>query len=90
MLYYDGIDVSEWIDVNKTGEPKEYDICHYWYFLNKRFKFPSYICNRYHHLLMMSMKIKNAAYHCIVSGISKSEVINILQNIDWTEKGRTL
>ena len=29
MLYYDGIDVSEWIDVNKTSEPKEYDICHY-------------------------------------------------------------
>ena len=39
---------------------------------------------------MMSMKIKNAAYHCIVSGISKSEVKNILQNTYWTEKGRTL
>ena len=32
MLYYDRIDVSEGIDVNKTNESKECDICHYWYF----------------------------------------------------------
>ena len=35
MLYYDGIDVSEKIDVDKTSKSKECDICHYWYFLNK-------------------------------------------------------
>ena len=29
MLYYDRIDVSEGIDVNKTSESKECDICHY-------------------------------------------------------------
>ena len=29
MLHYDGIDVSEGIDVNKTSESKEYNICHY-------------------------------------------------------------
>ena len=34
MLYYDRIDASEGIDVNKTGASKECDICHYWYFLN--------------------------------------------------------
>ena len=34
MLYYDRIDVSEGIDVNKTSKPKEYDICHYWHFLD--------------------------------------------------------
>ena len=32
MLYYDRIDVSDGIDVNKTSESKGYDICHYWYF----------------------------------------------------------
>ena len=32
ILYFDGIDVSEGIDVNKTSEPKQYDICQYWYF----------------------------------------------------------
>ena len=29
MLYFDRIDVSEEVDVNKTNESKEYNICHY-------------------------------------------------------------
>ena len=29
MLYYDRIDVSEGIDMNKTSASKERDICHY-------------------------------------------------------------
>ena len=32
------------------------------------------------------LKIKNADYFCIDTGISKSEVIKLLQNIDLTEK----
>ena len=39
MLYFDRINVSEGIDVNKTSESKERDICHYWYFLSKEYKF---------------------------------------------------
>ena len=39
MLYYDRVDVSEGIDVNKTSASKECDTCHYWYFLNYNFKF---------------------------------------------------
>ena len=39
MLYYDRIDVSVGIGVNKTSASKEYDFCHYWNFLNKGFKF---------------------------------------------------
>ena len=37
MLYYERIDVPEGSDVNvnKKGESKEFDICHYWHFLNK-------------------------------------------------------
>ena len=35
MLYYDRIDVSETINVNKASKSKECDICHYWYFSNK-------------------------------------------------------
>ena len=30
MIYYDRIDVSEGIDVNKTSALKECDVCHYW------------------------------------------------------------
>ena len=29
MLYYDKIELSEGIDVNKKSESHEYDICHY-------------------------------------------------------------
>ena len=32
MLYFDWIDVSEGIGVNKRSASKECDICHYWYF----------------------------------------------------------
>ena len=37
--YCDRIDDSEGIDVKKTSESRECNICHYWYFLNKGFKF---------------------------------------------------
>ena len=36
MLYYDRIDASEGIDINKTSASKECDVYHYWYFLNYR------------------------------------------------------
>ena len=39
MLYYERIDVSEGIDVNKTDPFKECIICQYWCFLDKGFKF---------------------------------------------------
>ena len=74
MMYYDRIDVSEGVHVNKT-----INTCHYWYFLNKGFIFQPNVCNRYNNLLMMSLNIsdivvsniKGAVYCCIISGISK-------------------
>ena len=32
MLHFDKIDISEGIDVDKTSESKECNICHYWVF----------------------------------------------------------
>ena len=61
MLYYDRIDVSEGLDVNKTNASKECDICHYWYFLNYSFKFQPNVCNRCHDLLMISMNLSDIA-----------------------------
>ena len=91
MLYFD---VSEGTDVNKTSESNKCDICHYWHFLNKAFKFQPNVCNGCHDLLMMPMNlsdiailnIKSADYRCIISGISKNEAINLMQNIDLTKK----
>ena len=90
MLYLDRVDVSEGINVNNTSESQECDICHYWYFLNKGFKFLPHVRIGCHHLLMMSMNpsniavlnIKGADLCCIISGINKSEAIKLTQNID--------
>ena len=32
ILYYDIIDFSKEIDINKMVASKEFDICHYWFF----------------------------------------------------------
>ena len=61
MLYFDRIVVSERIDVNKTSESKKWDICQYWYFLDKGFKFQTNVCNGCHDLLMMSMNLSDIA-----------------------------
>ena len=70
------------------------DIFHYWYFLNFSFKFQPSVCNRRHNSLMISvnfsdiviLNIKGTDYLCIISLISKNEVINA----NLTEKSRTL
>ena len=36
------------------------------------------------------LNIKGADYHCIISGIRKSDAINLMQNTDLTEKGGKL
>ena len=87
MLYCDRTDVSGGIDINKTSELKECDICQYSYFLNKGFKFQSKVCNSCHYLLIMSMNlsgiailnIKGSNYRCI-------EATNLMRNVDLTEK----
>ena len=70
------------------------DILHYWYFLSKDIKFQRNLFNRHHDLLMMFMKlsdiailnIKDSDYCFIISGISKNEAINLMQNTDLTEE----
>ena len=81
------IKVSEGFDVNKTSEPKECDIWHYWNLSNKGFKSQLDVCNGYHDLLIKSMNlsdiaisnIKHGDYCCVICGISKSEAITLMQ-----------
>ena len=96
MMYCNRIGVSEGIDVNKARKSKESDICYYWCFLSKGFKFQAYIWNRYHDLLIMPISLGNIAilniknYRCVVNGISKNEATDLMQNAYLTEKGRRL
>ena len=77
---------------------KEWDICHNWYFSNYSFKFLPNVCSIYHDLLMMSMNlsdiailnIKGSNYDCVFSLSSKNKAINLLKNVDLTEKSRTI
>ena len=86
MLYYDRINSSEGIAINEKNASIEWDICHYWYFLDKGFKFQPDVCNGCHGLLMMPMNLSDIATlnikgadYCCISGISKREYVNLLQ-----------
>ena len=86
MLEYEGIDISEGIDVNKTNLSKECDICHYWYFKDIGFKFEPYLCNGYHNLMQKAMGfnnvaivyIKKNAYRIHFWHMSKDDAINVM------------
>ena len=66
-------------------------------FLDKVLKIQLYVCNGYHDVLMMSMNlsditilnINSVDYRCSINEISKNEAINVMQNIDLSEKIRT-
>ena len=66
-------------------------------FLDKGFKFQPDVCNRCHDVLMSLdlsnigiLNIHGSGYCCIISDISKSEAINLIQNTEFTEKSGTL
>ena len=55
MQYYDRIDVSERIAVNKRSKSKECHICHYWHLLYEGFTFQLHAWKRCHDLLQISI-----------------------------------
>ena len=91
ILYHDRIDVFGDADVNKTSESKECNVFHYWYFINKGFKFQPDACNGYQDALLMYMNLNDIAifndiailnvrgidYCYIINGISKSEAMGV-------------
>ena len=68
--------------------------CHYWFF-NHGFEFKDSVGNGFHDFQMLSLNIRNIAitsienvdYRCIVHNISKSEVINLLENSVLENRG---
>ena len=86
MLEYDRIDISEEIDINKTNASNECDICYYWYFVDKDFKYELYLCNGCHDLIQKAMNFNDVA---IVS-VKRSDAINIMKSSNLNEKSRLL
>ena len=95
MLESDIKDISVGIDVNKTNASKECDICHYWYFLDKGFKFESYLCSCCHDLRQKDVNfndvvvfVKGSGYRIHFWYRNKDDAINIMKNSDLSEKSR--
>ena len=94
MLEYDRTDISEGINIIKTSASKEFEICHYWYFLNKGFKYEPYLCNGCHDLVQKAMNsidvavvsIKGNGYRIHFWYMSKVDAINIMNNSSLNEK----
>ena len=62
MLEYDRIDISEGIDINKSNDKsKEFDICHYWYFLDKILSDQPHLFNGCHDLMQKAMSFNDVA-----------------------------
>ena len=93
-LEYDGINISEGIDVNKTSASKQCDICHYWYFKNIGFKYEPYLCNGCHDLIQKAKSfndvaivyVKGSAYRIHFWYLSKNDTINIMNNYNLVDK----
>ena len=98
MLEYDRIDISEGIDVNKTNESKECDICHSWYFLDKDFKYEPYLWDgcpnlmhkavNFNDVTIVSIKWSNYRTHFWYK--SKVDGINIMKHSNLNEKSGLL
>ena len=58
MLWYQKINVSEGIDVNKRSTSKECELYHYRLFKDVGFKFEEHVCNKCHNLLTMAYSLK--------------------------------
>ena len=95
MLWYQKIDVSEGIDINKTNASKECELCHYWLFKDIGFKFEEHVCNKCHDLLTIAYSLKDiailnakgATFRCILMGISKNEGLKRLNNSVTYDRG---
>ena len=97
MLEYDRIDISKGIDINKVNASKECDICHYWYFLDKGFKYEPYLCNGCHDLIQKAMNfnvaivsIKGNDYRIHFYYMSKDDAMNIMKKCNLNEKAGLL
>ena len=81
MLWYQKIDISKRIGINKTNASKECEVCHYWFFKDIGFKFQEHVCNKCRDLLTIAYSLKDIAilnakentYRCILMDISKNE-----------------
>ena len=98
MLEHDRIDISEGIDIDETSNSKEFDICHYWYSLDRNFNYESYLCNGFHDLMQKAMNFNDVAIVSIKGNdyrihfwyMSKIDAIVLMTNSNLKHKNGIL
>ena len=78
MLFYRILN-SEGIDFEKTGNPKECGMCHYWFFKRKKFKFQLCLCNGCHHKYMLAFNINQVTTSNIGEYHDRCYFINMIE-----------
>ena len=93
----DRIDISEGIGFNKSNASKECDICHYWYFLDKNFKYETNLCNGCHDSMQKAINFNDVAIVSVKSVyripflyMSKNDAISIMNNSNLNGKSELL
>ena len=98
MLAYDRIDILEGIDIDISDKSKECMLCHYWYFLNKNFRYGPYLCDGCYNIMQKSIKFKNiaiahirgSAYRIYFLYMSKHEAKKLINNSNLIDKKSAL
>ena len=97
MLEYDRIHISESIDIDKCEETsRKGSLCKFYYFLDKIFKYGTYLCDGCYDMSMKAVSIQNLTiinhngnyYRVIFAFMSKKDASNLIKNaIIMGEKG---
>ena len=96
MLEYNRIDNMNELIWVESIVCIECTIYHYCYLLKVNFKFQKIVCNGFHDIMQEAVNLNDAAvvksndwriHHWYVS---KDEAMNLLRNVDLTEKSKTL
>ena len=83
------------IDINKTNASKKCDICHYWCFLHKNFKYEPHLCTGCRNLMEKAINfddvaivsVKGSYYSIHFWYISKGDAINEMKNPEIKKSG---
>ena len=71
MLEYERIDISEGINVDMLDKSKECMVCHYYYFLDKNFRYGPYLCDGCYNIIQRCNKFKNIAIVHVKKSVSR-------------------
>ena len=94
MIEYERIDISEGINVDMLDKSKECMVCHYYYFLDKNFRYEPYLCDGCYNIIQRCNKFKNIAivhvkksvYRIYFLYMSKREAKTLMTNSNLIDK----